>query len=86
MADRKADTKASQAPQRVRVRATQLGWYGNKRRREGDVFDIVLAPGQKMPSWVVKTGDKSAAVKLAGEAGSPNPDDETGDAGDGSPL
>lgn len=41
-----ADTKA------VRVRAVRVGYYGLKRRQPGEEFELVLAKGQKLPSWV----------------------------------
>lgn len=44
----KAVTKAVSKPKGVRVRATALGFYNNKRRRPGDEFVIKgdLAPGR----------------------------------------
>lgn len=48
----KADTKRSQGkPQHVV--ATRTGYYGERRRREGDRFLITLAAGEKLPTWVV---------------------------------
>jgi hypothetical protein len=39
--------------QKIKVRALQLGYYGEKRRREGDVFVYTLGPKEaKLPKWV----------------------------------
>lgn len=39
--------------QKVKVRATRMGYYDHVRRREGDVFAYTLGPKEKaLPSWV----------------------------------
>lgn len=38
---------------KVRVVATRLGFYGLKRRRAGQMFDMVLQEGETLPTWVV---------------------------------
>ena len=48
---RSARPAAPQTPGRLRVRATQLGYYGEIRRREGDVFTIAGA-SEFSPTWM----------------------------------
>lgn len=43
----------------MKVRATQLGYYGNHRRREGDVFVIKPKKGWKVDQ---QTGKKTEVV------------------------
>lgn len=40
----------------ARVRATQLGFYG-QRRRPGDVFDLIHPEQDFSPVWMVDAGD-----------------------------
>jgi hypothetical protein len=42
---------------KLKVVATRTGWYGNRRRRTGEKFDMVLPVDEKakivtLPSWV----------------------------------
>lgn len=59
-----AETKKEPAAKKVRVRATQLGWYGNRRRREGAEFDVTLAyiPERVHAKDNKETGDKKGEV------------------------
>lgn len=41
----------------IKVRATQLGYYGLKRRREGDIF-FIKNEAQFSKKWMVKVDDK----------------------------
>jgi hypothetical protein len=45
----------------VAVVAKRMGFYGNARKPIGSEFNVVLAPGQKLPSWVEAVGEKSEA-------------------------
>lgn len=69
MANDKNTKVAAPVAKRIRVRATQLGWYGNRRRRPGTEFDYLQQPGTKLPLWVeaVKGGKPQGPVVPAGE-------------------
>lgn len=60
---KKDDTKKDQAPKTMRVRATALGFWGNRRRRPGAEFSLTLSwiPEQRharaLPSQDIKKGD-----------------------------
>lgn len=47
-------------PQRLRVRATKLGYYDDKLQRVGDVFDIA-GPDHFSRHWMERVSDKAAA-------------------------
>lgn len=48
----RAQAPAPEGATTVHVRATKLGFYADVRRKVGAEFDLTLAPGQKLPSWV----------------------------------
>lgn len=43
---------APKGSKKVKVVATKMGYYGHKRRREGDVFFFVQKGGEKLPKWM----------------------------------
>lgn len=58
---------------RVRVRATRTGYYGHRRRRTDDVFDMYVKDAGKLPSWVEEADRKE---KLEAEGMSLNLEEE----------
>lgn len=60
----------------MKVRAIKTGYDGVKRRRPGEVFEMRIAKGAKMPSWVVPVGGsvESAAAAAVAAPQSPTPE------------
>lgn len=66
-------------PRTVKAVATRTGYYGLRRIREGQTFDLTLYEGQEMPSWAEPVGREGAAPQRSvGQAPPPPPGaDET---------
>lgn len=47
----KDKTAAAEQPRTVRLKANKIGWTGVRRVYPGDIFTLILKPGQKLPSW-----------------------------------
>lgn len=66
-------------PERIRVVAIRLGYYGDQRRRVGKPFIVTLAPGERMPSWVLRQSDYDKLMQEQADAeidGTAPPSDE----------
>lgn len=68
------------------VRATRLGYYGDRRRREGDVFEMEVPLGPRPGSGDVKSGEpdfpawvEPTAAALSGYSVSSGRSDEDGE-------
>lgn len=77
----KAAPPASPPKRDVAVVATRMGYYGLRRIRDGQEFQLKLASGEKLPSWV-KLPDLPAAQ--AGPS-APPPELDPNDGGDKEP-
>lgn len=49
----------SESDRVIEVVATKMGYYGNARRPAKSRFNITLAPGEKMPTWVEAVTDEA---------------------------
>lgn len=50
---------------RVRVIATRTGYYGHRRRKTDEVFDMYVRDSGKLPSWVESVSNREA-IKTEG--------------------
>lgn len=65
----------------MKVRATKPGYYGEKRRRVGDVFDIEAKAKKDLPSWVeaVEEDKPRRGGNAKAQQPDPEPDGEGGE-------
>lgn len=63
MAGASSRKKGNEKSRLVKVKATRVGYYDLKRRKEGEVFFYRLRDGEPLPSWVIPVESKDKGLK-----------------------